>query len=98
MGRVQSPQRSEPPSTDRANQRAVASSGGDRRANGAVKTVGVADDRKFLDGLLLMAAALSAAGGAYPNGVVGPGAAGEAFIEHARRGGLEVASFTQQAD
>lgn len=55
---------------------------------------GIADDRRFLDGLVLAAAGLAAAEGAYPAGVSGPADPGGRFLDIARVAGLEIASFT----
>lgn len=55
---------------------------------------GIADDRSFLDGVLLAAAALAAAEGAYPAGVTGPADPGGRFLGLARVAGMEIASFT----
>ena len=66
-------------------------------ASGVVSTYGVADDRSFFDGVVMAAAALAAADGAYPSGINGPGDTGGVFWRLAREAGLEVASFTPAA-
>ena len=58
------------------------------------QTLGIADDRKFMNGILLASAAMAAAEGAYPTGLSGPGDADGVFLRNAQRSGLDIASFT----
>ena len=55
---------------------------------------GLADDRNFLNGIVLAAAALTAAEGAYSAGLNGPGDPDGVFLRRAQRSGLDIASFT----
>jgi len=55
---------------------------------------GISDDRGFLDGAVLAAAAMAAAEGAYPVGVSGPGDPEGVFLRNAERAGLHIAAFT----
>ena len=60
-----------------------------------VRTMGVADDALYLDGIALAAAALIAAAGAIPVGLHHPTAAAADYLETALRAGLEVATFVE---
>lgn len=57
------------------------------------QTYGVVDDRQFLDGVVLAAAALAAAQGAYPPGHNGPGDSAGIFLRIAQESGMDIASF-----
>jgi hypothetical protein len=60
-----------------------------------VRTMGVADDAHYLDGIALGAAALVAGTGAFPVGLHYPTAAAGDFLDAALRAGLEVATFVE---
>lgn len=59
-----------------------------------VRTLGVADHARYLDGIALAAAAVAVAGGAYPPGVQYPTAAADIYLDAALDAGLEVAKLT----
>ena len=61
-----------------------------------VRTLGVADDGAFLEGIALAAAVLAAGTGAYPIGINYPTAAFREYLEGALRAGLDVATFVER--
>jgi len=61
-----------------------------------VRTIGVADDRSYLGGIALAAAALVAANGAFPTGRNYPTSATAEYLEVVLRAGLEVATFVEK--
>jgi hypothetical protein len=61
-----------------------------------VRTLGVADDGAFLEGIALAAAVLAAGTGAYPIGINYPTAAFREYLDGALRAGLDVATFVER--
>ncbi|MDP8959654.1 MAG: hypothetical protein M3N51_10790 [Actinomycetota bacterium] len=61
-----------------------------------VRTLGVADDERHLQGVALAAGVLTLADGAYPPGLRWPAEASRAFLDRGLSLGLEVAAFTER--
>lgn len=62
-----------------------------------VRTMGVADDALYLDGIALAAAAMAVDAAMLPVGLHYPTAAADAYLDAALRAGLEVATFVEQS-
>ena len=61
-----------------------------------VRTLGIADDRSFLEGIALAAAVLVAGAGAYPVGSNYPTAAFQEYLDAALTAGLDIATFVER--